>query len=83
MKKQTTWDFVEKYYPNYHKSEEIARNEDLCKLVFEESQQGDSADAILEREFAGDKDNPQINVAYQESLVNIYETAIKNFLSTH
>lgn len=26
------WDFVQKYYPNYHKSDAIAENDDLHKI---------------------------------------------------
>lgn len=39
---KTTWDFVEKYYPNYYGSAEIARNNDLQKIVDREIN-GDAA----------------------------------------
>jgi len=30
---ETTWDFVEKYYPNYTSSSEISENDDLTKII--------------------------------------------------
>jgi len=30
---KTTWDFVEKYYPNYESSSEITENDDLHKII--------------------------------------------------
>lgn len=30
---KTTWDFVEKYYPNYTSSKKIAENDDLQKII--------------------------------------------------
>jgi hypothetical protein len=36
MKIESTWDFVEKYYPNYGTCDEIAYNDDLVKILEEE-----------------------------------------------
>jgi hypothetical protein len=33
MNTPTAWEFVEKYYPNYYSSNEIAENEDLGKIL--------------------------------------------------
>ncbi len=79
--KKTAWDFVEKYYPNYYSSDEIARNDDLSKLVNGEQNSGDDASKILEDEYGDDENNPQIQIDFNESLVRIYERAIENFLS--
>jgi hypothetical protein len=73
------WEFVEKYYPNYSSSNEIAHNDDLCKLVNGENESGDDSDNLLHREYAGDLSHRQINMDYNESLVSIYTQAILGF----
>jgi hypothetical protein len=35
MELKTTWDFVEKYYPNYYSCDEILRNNDLSNEIEE------------------------------------------------
>lgn len=81
MATKTAWDFVEQHYPNYDSSDEIAHNEDLCKLVNGEQQQGDAASKILDEEYGGDDKNPHIQIDFNESLVRIYEAAIENYYS--
>lgn len=73
------WNFVMEYYPNYSSSDEIARNDDLQKLLDEEQEEGDSADRLLKKEYNGDVNNAHIQLDFNESLVRIYETAIENF----
>lgn len=73
--------FVEQYYPNFSSSDEIALNEDLCKLLDEEYSDGDSAEKLLAMQYNGDNDNPNIQADFNESLIKIYEAAILNFLS--
>ena len=38
---ETTWDFVEKYYPDYYQSEEITLSDDLEKILKEEWEEGE------------------------------------------
>ena len=81
IEKQTAWDFVGKYYPNYDSSDAIAYNDDLSKLVNGEQQSGDAATALLNEDYDGDENNPHILIDFNESLVKIYEEAIENFLT--
>lgn len=61
-----TWDFVEKYYPDYHSSDKIAEFLDLDKDLEEN---GDGSLRYLSKE-----------IFLDEMKVKIYEEAIKAFL---
>ena len=76
---KTVWDFVEEHYPNYYSSDDIALSDDLSKLVNGEQQSGDDADKMLQKEYGGDSNNPQILIDHNELLVKIYEESIENF----
>lgn len=76
------WDFVSTYYPNYYRSEEIARNSDLLKLVERDFEDGDSASKLLETYEWADLNNPHIEADYNESCKSIYEKAIAGYLLT-
>lgn len=76
---KTVWDFVEENYPGYHSSEDIAKSDDLHKLVNEEQEDGDDATFLLDKEYKGDVRNPHILIDHNELLVQIYEKAIENF----
>ena len=73
-----TWDFVEKYYPNYDSSDDIAYNEDLTKIVNNEEQGGDDAYELLKNEFDGDREKAA--AAKRESDATIYVAAIQGFI---
>lgn len=85
---QTIWDFVEQYYPNYSSSDEILHNEDLLKLLEGEVDTG--ADSVYnnireELLILGTEPSEEelLGLAqqrYSESLVQIYEQAIQNYL---
>jgi len=75
---ETSWDFVEKYYPNYTSSDEISLADDLSKLTHGEIN-GD-AETMLNEEYGGDINNPKIQADYDRIHVEIYETAIENFI---
>jgi len=77
---KTPWDFVEKYYPNYYGSDEIAYNDDLSKLLDEEHEDGDCASELLKREYNNDLNNGQIQEDYNKSMSEIYERAIEGYL---
>ncbi|WP_461791463.1 hypothetical protein [Pedobacter sp.] len=70
------WDFVEKYYPNYHSCDEIMRNDDLCKIVNQELS-GDAA-GMFKSEFKSDHD--QAVAAFDQSSKYVYERSIIGYL---
>ena len=77
---ELTWDFVEKYYPDYHRCDSIARNSDLQVIIDGETEIGTCAAKLLYDEFDGDEKNPKIQVEMNESLVDIYERSIQAFM---
>lgn len=89
----TIWDFVEQYYPNYSSSDEILHNEDLLSLL--EGEVDTRADSvynmlsyILTEQFLGIEPSEEqiLEFAlqmYNQSLVEIYEKAIQNYLETN
>lgn len=42
---KTVWDFVEEYYPNYCRCNDIAENDDYCKIIDGEIFEGDDSHA--------------------------------------
>ncbi len=89
MNLKTPWDFVEKYFPNYYGSDEIAYNNDLQKLIDEEYEEGDSASQLLTQL---EKSYPSLQGSSatrsdtlqrlkNESDLSIYTKAIKGFIS--
>lgn len=44
--KQVPWDFVERFYPDYHNCEQIAYHDDLMKAIDEEFAPGSTAEEI-------------------------------------
>lgn len=75
-------DFIEKYYPNYSSSEEIARWNDLQKLIDEEWNEGDSAHNLLMTEFGGDykRAYPMILQEHMKIQEQIYEQSIMGYI---
>jgi hypothetical protein len=86
MEKLTNaWDFVAKYYPNYYSSDDIAHNDDLEKLHFEEYEEGDCAHRLLIEEYGGEfneESHKLIKRDLDASYRDIYERAIENYLVT-
>lgn len=83
--KLTTWDFVTIYYPNYDSADEIAWNDDLCKLEEEFYEEGDCAHRLLIEEYGGefnDTSRALIKRDLDASYREIYERAIENYLET-
>lgn len=78
-----TWLFVEKHYPNYYTSDEIAHNDDLSKLTQREYNEGDGAHYLLMEVYGGDLDNEQIEIDFQISCYEIYETALTAFVQAN
>jgi len=72
--------FIEEYYPNYHNSDEIARLNDLDKLLDEEYNDGDSAYELLVSDYGNNINNPKILADQRELLIQIYDAAAENFL---
>lgn len=79
---QTPWDFVEKYYPDYHHADAIAWEGDLDKLVNGEYEDGDCAHQLLIEEYNSDINNPQIKADHDAAIRDIYETAILAYIAT-
>lgn len=87
---KTIWDFVEQYYPNYSSSDEILHNEDLLKLLEGEVDTGaDSVYNDIREELlilgTEPREEEVLGLAqqrYSESLVQIYELAIQEYLKT-
>jgi hypothetical protein len=90
---KTTWDFVEKYFPNYSSSDEIAENGDLHKIL--NGQIEDSAEIYYNEikeqkaEYFGNTLNEKelerevlklVQSIYDMTLSSIYEKAIEGFL---
>ena len=76
------WDFVQKYYPKYSSSDEIAENDDLQKLDEKEYEDGDGAHRLLIRDFDGDISNPRIKAALIESNEQIFRRAMLGYMET-
>jgi len=73
---QTTWDFIEKYYPNYHGCSEIAYNNDLQKIMDGEIE--GNAESIFEEEFKGDL--CAIKMSFDKHSAYILEKAVEGFI---
>ena len=75
---QTIWGFVEKYYPNYDSSDDIAEAEDLYKIINNEPmQKGTDAYNLFIEEYQGNLELAKER--YNELHVRIYEQAILAF----
>lgn len=74
------WLFVTKYYPDYDHSQAIADADDLQKLL--DGEINGCAEDLLNRDYGGDINNPQIQIDYNQLHVSIYEKAIENFLES-
>jgi hypothetical protein len=79
MANKSAWDFVEKFYPDYYSSNDIARADDLQKLL--DGEVNGNAEKILNEEYGGDIDNPQIKIDYTELHHDIYIVAIEEFIN--
>jgi len=91
MNTENIWNFVEKFYPNYSSSDEILNNDDLLKLL--EGEVDTCADSIYNSireelvDLFGIEPNEEeiLKLAeqrYADSLVQIYEKAIKGYFLT-
>ncbi len=78
---EIAWEFVEKYYPNYSSCDDIARNEDLYRLIHKEQEEGDDADTLLQAEYNGDLNSGRIIIDYHNSLREIYARTIVAFIN--
>lgn len=75
------WDFVEKYYPNYHGCSTIAYLDDLRRILDGEYEEGDSAHTLLKSDYEGDSSSHWIVVDHNETMMTVYERAIEGFIS--
>lgn len=77
---ENTWEFVEKYFPNYTGSSLIAREGDLSKLIEDDYEKGDTASKLLETDYRGDITNPHIEIDLNEARARIYQIAIEGYI---
>lgn len=71
------WSFVEANLPGYHQRDDVAENDDLCKLVNNEFEEGSCAEQLLKERYEGNIDNPQIRIDYNVSLLKLYLDSIE------
>jgi hypothetical protein len=76
------WAFVEKYYPDYHRCDNIATEGDLCKLNEKEYEEGDCAHGLLMDWYNGDINHPDIFKDWKVYLCDIYEVAINAYIES-
>tara|TARA_R110002020_G_scaffold196069_3_gene396962 strand:+ start:608 stop:1099 length:492 start_codon:yes stop_codon:yes gene_type:complete len=83
-----SWEFIEKWYPGYTQSNEIAYNDDLEKIINDpgDIEEGDGSDNLLKR-FAKEKANASTILEYAlvekgESDLMLYNRAVQNFVNT-
>ena len=67
---------LEDYLPDYYRSDDIARLDDLCKIYHDEEEDGSDAAEILRDEFEGQRYDvlPELN----ELIVKLVERALKS-----
>lgn len=92
--KESVWGFVEKFYPDYDRCDEIAYNDDLCKIVNGEYLEEGSGALQLYKEIAEiceligqvDEDyvhemvSKEADILLKESNAYIFEKAIEGFM---
>lgn len=75
------WAFVEKYYPEYSSSDEIARANDLDVILTEsDGNWGESAQLMWKNELS--QSFPEAARVNDELLVRIYQDAIKGYIES-
>ncbi len=74
----SAWDFVEKHFPDYSRSQLICDANDLQKLLDKEV--NGYAETLLEEDYNGDLNNPQIEADYNTLHEEIYRLSIEEFL---
>lgn len=78
----TTQDFIEEYFPNYHSSQTITDLNDLQKLINNTYEEGDLAHELLVNFYMDNIDNPRIQEDYKDTLIRVYEKSIKSYLNS-
>lgn len=76
----TPWGFVEKFYPDYYNSKEIAYNSELTKIYNNEDENESEARRILMDDFNGDVEKATAEMHKTEW--EIYRKAIQGFLNS-
>lgn len=64
MEQNNIWSMIEKYYPNYYNSEDIAILNDLQKIIDGEWEHGDSAHKMFVDLYDSDKNDSRIQNDY-------------------
>ena len=77
---ENAWDFVEKYYPNYYSSDEIARAADLDIILTEPDHEWNEGAQYL---WDAHESNQQEIVRLQnEVMCSIYRKSIEGYLES-
>lgn len=84
MELNNEWDFVEKYYPNYYKSNDIAFNDDLHCIVDDEWQESEAKTRLVAeyKSNYGDKWLEQVKIDRDVSDRDIFEASIEGYIKT-
>lgn len=76
--------FIEEFYPNYTSCNDIAREGDLHRVVFEPEsiEEGSCAEDVLNEYQQEDHDNNQPLQDWQEYRIGVLEKAIEGFINS-
>jgi len=77
---ESIWNFIEKYYPNYFQSDEIAFINDIDKILNEAEEEGSEADKILVNKYKGNRNSRVLQLDKLETMNYLYEKSIENFI---
>lgn len=76
---KTPWEFVEKYFPQYSSSNQIALANDLNLIISGEEIEEDShAHELLQNTYNGYREHAQDN--YNAVMLDIYQRAIEGYI---
>ena len=77
-------DFIEEFYPGYHRSYSISLWNDLLALLDGEFEEDSSAATFLDKEYGGDLERafPKIQADYNLTYSQILETAVVGYINS-
>jgi hypothetical protein len=73
------WGFVERYLPGYYQDNDVARSNDLQKIIDHAEEEGDCADQLLKEEFAGDRELAKAELTIVDE--DIFRRTIEGYLA--
>lgn len=78
---KTTQDFIERYYPNYSSSDEIALFLDLSSIVAGDYEEDSEAHQMFERTYKDDWE--ELERDYDSVAQSVYQKAIEGYLASY